>query len=262
MNVAALCEVFCDALVITEVPVGFAVKTGFQIDGGDALVFFLVAHKENDMWRIEDDGATVANLDMDGVDVMASGPRSVAFAELLQEHDAQLDPKEVILHTEYVSEEEIPRLSLRFLSLLLRMQDFALVTRERVEETFRHDVMEAIQQRFADRADIEERHVFRDDLNDYQADIAVVPREAAQPLAVFIGTSEIRALEAMLFYDRVTYVHRFDCKVVLILDTIKTPKISARTLNRVTNHFPIAAFRDAPDEAMSSIEKQIYGMVQ
>ena len=74
MNVTALCEVFCDALVITEVPVGFAVKTGFQIDGGDALVFFLVAHKENDMWRIEDDGATVANLDMDGVDVMASGP--------------------------------------------------------------------------------------------------------------------------------------------------------------------------------------------
>lgn len=260
MITEALCRAFCDALAINEVPVGYAVRTCFESDGGDAITFYLVQDDRTGDWRIEDDGATIANLDMAGVDVMASGPRAVAFAELLQSHGVKFDPEEALLQTEYVDEKSLPRVALTFLSLLLRVQDFALVTRERVEETFRHDVVLAIREKFGDRAGVEEKHVFRDDLKDYQSDVAILPSEGT-PLAVFIGTSEIRALEAMLFYDRVTYVRPFECGVVLILDTVKTPKISARTLNRVTNHFPIAAFRDEPSEAMSSLERQVFGPV-
>lgn len=256
-----LCRAFCDALVVTKVPVGYTVKTCFEADGGDTLTFYLVRSDETEKWRVEDDGATIANLDMAGVDVMAAGPRSVAFAELIQTHGVEFDPEGVILHTAYIEEGSLPHAALRFLSLLMRVQDFALITRERVEETFRHDVVVALREKFHGRAEVEEKHVFRDDLKDYQSDVSVLPREAA-PLAVFLGTSEVRALEAMLFYDRVTYVHPFDCRVVLVLDTIKTPRISARTLNRVTNHFPIAAFRDDPSEAMSSLERQIFGLVQ
>ena len=79
----ALCQAFCDALVVSEVPVGYAVKTRFEADGGDAFTFYLVRSDETEKWRVEDDGATIANLDMAGVDVMAAGPRSVAFAELI-----------------------------------------------------------------------------------------------------------------------------------------------------------------------------------
>lgn len=261
----ALCRAFCDALVVNEVPVGFAVKTAFESDGGDAITFYIVQGDSPDQWRVEDDGATVANLDMLGVDVIGSGPRAVAFEELVQEYKVRLDPDDAILHTSYVAKEELPRLALAFLALLLRIQDFALMTRERVEETFRHDVVSAIQERFGKRAVVEERYAFSEDLKDYSADIAIVPRDTqfpVTPLAVFIGTSELRALEAMLFYDRVTYVKPFECKVVLILDTVKTRKISGRTLNRVANHFPIAAFRDEPDAAMAHLERQIYGLVQ
>ena len=256
----ALCRAFCEALTVAEVPIGYAVKTAFEAEGGDALTFYLVRNVDTNMWRIEDDGATVGNLALAGIDVMGSGPRAVAFADLIQEHNVRLDSAEVLLHTDYVIDKMLPTLALRFLSLLLRVQDFALITRDRVEDTFRHDVFTAIQEKFSDRARIEERYTFREDLADYQSDIAILPPHRP-PMAVFLGTSEVRALEAMLFYDRVKYVRPYNCLVVLILDTVKTPKISARTLNRVTNHFPIAAFRNEPQEAMESLARQLYGEV-
>ena len=261
---------------MTEVPVGLAVGTAFTRGDGDAIGFYVVKDVGNpERMCIEDEGETVPYLDACGADVTEEGPRGDAFAALLDEYGASYDADDSTIKTELMSEAELPDAAVRFVALLLRMQDFLLVTRERAEATFRNDVVSALQSRFLSRAAVETDYVFTEELKNYPSDVALVAEGVpplaifigtsdvrVPPLAIFIGTSDVRALEAMLFYNQITFKHPIDCKVMLIINTTGSKRIRTRTLDRVVNEIPIATFRDEPDAALNSIERQFLGGVE
>ncbi|HEX6959205.1 MAG TPA: DUF1828 domain-containing protein [Ferrovibrio sp.] len=254
-----LCKAFCDELRITEVPLGYAVGTAFRRPDGDAVGFYInYDRKTPGMARLEDDGETMPALEAAGVDFSDGGPRSEAFSQLCAEHSVFHDVDENVLHTQFMAEELLPAAAVKFVAFLLRVQDFLLVTRERVEDTFKRDVVNAVKESFAGRARIETDYVFGEGYKDDPVDIAIIA-EGREPLAVFIGTSETRALEALLFYDRVTYKTAMPCRVILIVDSTHTQKVRARTLNRVVNEMPIAAFRDEKLAVMTRLEREVFG---
>lgn len=254
-----LCKAFCDELRVREVPVGLVVSTGFTRTDGDAVSFYVTYGPAGSdgrrTVRLEDDGETVPYLDAMGID-LSSGARGEAFKELLTEHCAEFDPEQMIIHTGYLPEDQAPAAAIKFVSLLLRMQDFLLVTRERVEETFRQDVEKALRQRFGDRAEIVKDYPIDDALRDTPPDFAVLMPQA-NPTAIFLGTSENRTLEALVFWYQAHKEH-VACNMVLVLENAKPAKIKERTLARVQNEsIPVAVFSGMEHHAMERIERAI-----
>lgn len=253
-----LCRAFCGDLSVSDVPAGWAVRTAFKRGDGDAIAFYVVRDERNPaLVRLEDDGDTIPYLDASGVD-LTEGPRAEMFSALLREHQAEFDPEEYVLHTGFMPADQLPAAAMRFVALLLRMQDFLLVTRERIEDTFKADVIKAVTERFSGRAEVELDHTLNERLRHFPADI-VVRAPGFIPLAIFIGTSETKALEALLFWLETTLRKAAQCKTMLVLDKAKSPKIKERTLARVMNSgIPIAAFRDEESEAIDFIERQFF----
>lgn len=253
-----LCKAFCDDILIRDVPIGFAVSTGFRRNDGDAVGFYIAYDPDDStLARLEDDGMTVPILEASGADV-TDGPRAEAFAALLTEYAVEHDEAENVLHTPFMPLDKLAREAIRFVAMLLRVQDFLLLTRERVEETFKADVIKAVTERFAGRAEIETDDVVSTVLRDYPADVVIRPRDG-DPMALFIATSENKALEALVLSMQTQYVQRVPCKVMMMLETAKPPRIKERTLARSMNSFPVAVFRGQEGLALDAIERQLFG---
>lgn len=229
----ALCEAFCTNLDVREVPAGWAVRTPFALPSGDAIGFYVVRDQSNpEMWRLEDSGLIVPMLEANGV-CLDSGPRAEAFAQLLVETGAEYDEDTRELHSAYMSDAEIPGEASRFVSLLLRMQDFELLQPDAVASTFRFDVEQAIMKRFSNIAKVEFRAKLSDAWDNYVAD-AIVKPEAGEPLVVFFATSETKVDEAVIMhYDlRAKNEHT---SIALILESAKPTNVSSRALRRAFN---------------------------
>ncbi|WP_424135133.1 DUF1828 domain-containing protein [Roseomonas chloroacetimidivorans] len=256
-----LCQAFCCSLTVRDVPAGLAVGTGFRQSNGDAVGFYIVFQdKAKTRARIEDDGQTVPMLSASGVDVF-NGSRAEIFSSLLNEAQASFDGKECVLHTPYLPVEQLPSRALSFVAMLVRMQDLLLLTRERVEETFKEDVLAAVRERFKGRAEILVDAPPTPSLAHFPADIVIKP-PAAEPLALFVGTSEPKALEAYILWMQVQLQGESASKVMLVLDSAKPPKIKERTLARVMTSFQTAVFAGQEREAMDAMERALFGSVK
>lgn len=255
----ALCETFCGDISIREVPIGLAVSTSFKREDGDAVSFYVVYDPEDSKAaRLEDDGFMVPYLDASGVD-LGDGPRAEAFATLMEEYGVEHDEVENVLRTPFVPTAQLAHASMRFVAFLLRMQDFLLVTRERVEETFRTDVIRAVTEKFAGRAEVLTDELIAPELKDYPADLVIRTKDH-DPLILFIATSEIKALEALVLSMQVQFVTHTSCSVMMVLETAKPTRIKERTLARAMNSFPVAVFRGQEEPALAKIERQIFGI--
>jgi hypothetical protein len=84
----------------------------------DALGLYVRHNDATDLYRIEDDGETIGFLESQGVDLDTES-RIEALSDLLKEHDAFLDERESVIHTNYVPEDAIPSLAVRFSALML-----------------------------------------------------------------------------------------------------------------------------------------------
>jgi hypothetical protein len=255
-----LCKAFCGSLTVRDVPVGLAVGTGFRQANGDAIGFYVVFDVGNrQRARIEDDGQTVAALTMAGVDVSA-GPRAAVFSEMLSEARALWDAEESVIRTDYMPIERLPQAALAFVALLVRVQDLSMLSRERVEETFKDDVLAAARERFSGRAEIRVDVPPAANLAHFPADFVVIPPTGV-PLAVFVGTSEPKALEAYILWMQVQLLGVEVSKVMLVLDTAKPQRIKERTLARVMTSFNLAVFPGQEDETMDAMERAVFGLV-
>jgi hypothetical protein len=253
-----LCKAFCGSLTVRDVPVGLAVGTGFRQANGDAIGFFVVFEGGNKQRaRIEDDGQTIAALTMAGVDV-TTGPRAALLSDMLSEAHASLDADEKIIHTDYMSSDMLPQAALAFVALLVRVQDLSMLARERVEETFRDDVLAAARERFAGRAEIMVDSPPSAELAQFPADFVVMPPSGV-PLAVFVGTSEPKALEAYILWMQLQLRPVEAGKVMLVLDTAKPKAIKERTLARAMTSFSLAVFTGQEAETMDSMERAVFG---
>ena len=222
-----LCEAFCAALEVRSVPVGWAVQTPFTNSDGDPLVVYLVRDADKG-WRVEDDSTQVPMLEACGVD-LGRKSRGDVFEYLLKAHEAHFDQDERTLHTAWLSEAELGFAAVRFAGLLLRLQDIALLSTPYVRNAFREDAIAAINQAFGGRARIEDRGLLSSEVIGPEADL-VVRAASRAPLAIYIGTSEERALHALVSKMDAQAYHRIDCKVALVVERAKKNPLKENTL--------------------------------
>lgn len=250
-----LCKAFCGDLIVREVPDGMAISTGFTRDDGDSIGFYVVpSHGGN--FRIEDDGMTVPHLMESGVD-FDTGTRERAFNALLSDYGALYDEGDGTIRTEPLTAEELPKAAMRFVALLLRMDDFRLLTPERVASTFREDAMRRIREYIAGRAVIEEGAPVSDRLTEVTPDV-VIRAQSRAPVALFFGSSAQRVNDAVFLQMAALHEAKADIRVIALLenDSSIPSELRRRASNRLTT---VPVFRRDEDQAIRRIAQEALG---
>lgn len=232
MNRDALCRAFCADVEIYDVPMGLAVRTPFTRPDGDYLGFYVRRDRPTGQFRIEDDGATVAFLESQGVDLDVDS-RSELFHSLLSEYGAEYDEQQVLIHTPYMREGEIGPRALAYSEMMVRLFDMLFLNSKRVARTFKEDLGKLIEETFRGGHVIEQDSFFSEEMRDYVADY-IIRSPAGGALAVFAGTTEPKALEALLFWREQRERRIEGLKSMLVFERPKAP-LKERTLSRVHN---------------------------
>jgi hypothetical protein len=253
----ALCQAFCGDLKLTEVPVGFAVTTAFRRDDGDSVAFYIVRDKTRPgVFRIEDDGATIPLLESSGVD-FSTETRTDAFSALLNAHGVEFDEDEMLLHTENVREADIPRAAMRFLSFMLRVNDFLLLTKDRVVSTFKEDAANRIMERLEGKATIDLDRAVSAQLSDTIPDM-LIRANGRDPVAVFFGTSAQRVNDAVFLQMQAIYEVREAVQVIALLERedVIGHNLRRRAANRLA---AVPIYRGDEPTAINRIEREALG---
>lgn len=258
MNIRdTLCAAFCAGLQIHKVPAGLAVGTPFDRGDGDKIGFYLIKGPGN-TWRLEDDGMTVAMLVASGVDI-ETGERAVEFERMLAVASAVYDREGGDVHTAWLASEDVPAAALRFTSLLIRVMELNMLHPEKVAHTFRQDVLAALHQRFDHRADVEEGTSVLPELREFQAD-AMLNMAGAEPLAVFIATSDARIHEAVAARALARYQFRRPLRVAAVIDGERSKYITVKAQERARNYLDAApSFIGDEAASMTRIEEMWLG---
>jgi hypothetical protein len=253
----ALCRAFCGDLTLTDVPVGYAVSTAFRRDDGDAVGFYIVRDTMRPgLVRLEDDGTTIPFLEEAGVE-FSTEARSEAFAALLESHQIEFDEDEMLLHTQPLREIDVPAAAMRFVSFMLRVNDFLLLTRDKVTSTFKEDAARMLRQRIGDRAEIQEGLPVSPAMSDNIPDL-VLRAAGRRPVAVFFGSSAQRVYDAVLLQMQALYEAEQDVAVIALLesDGVVSRELRRRAANRLT---ALPSFRGDEIEAIHRIEREALG---
>ncbi len=250
-----LCRAFCDYLTMREVPAGLAVSTAFTFSQTEPVGFYIVGPDALGRYRIEDDGTTIPLIEAEGVD-LDTNTRQEALASLLAEYNANYDAERGELTTAPLPESQIPSASLKFVALLLRLQDLILLTPERAASSFKEDATKAIRDSLGSRAEIKENEPITEGV-EFPADL-IIHSPGRDPVAVFLAMSEQRVLEAVVAQMAVTYEAHIACSVVALLekDSSVTRKMRTRASNRLAA-MPI--FEGDQRAAIQRIEREVLG---
>lgn len=251
MNKQLLCEAFCQDLDVSNVPAGLVVRTGFMNRDGDAIGFYVTHHPlDSGLWRVEDSGLVIPMIEAAGVN-LESGPRAAALHRLLNEYSASFDAEAMELHSEYVSEAELPSEAMRFVALLLRVQDLELLNTETVANTFREDVVADLDRYISQRATIRYRAAPHERLKDFEAD-ALIQKDGVS-LALYFATSDERVNEAVILWMENKQLS-VGLKVALMLEREKPPQINNRSLRRAMNRLDATTvYRDDEFGSMTRV---------
>jgi hypothetical protein len=258
VNKDLLCSAFCQELETHVTPAGIAVKTGFSFVDGDPVGFYITRHPSGDeTFRIEDSGMLVPFIEASGVNIKR-GARAEMFVTILNEYGASYDADSAELQTGYMPASDIPAASLKFVALLLRLQDLKQWTQENVESTFKEDAKREIRKAFGERATVGFDAPPTDRLKDSVAD-AVIRAEGHAPVAVFFGTSESRLNEAVITKLEAKE-EQISCRVVLLLESNRHPQnVSDRVYTRAVNRTDaVAYFRGDEAAAMRRIGDLVF----
>lgn len=253
----ALCQAFCGDLKLTDVPVGFAVTTTFRRDDGDAVAFYIVRDKSRPgIFRIEDDGATIAYLEGAGVD-FSTETRTEAFEALLAAHQVEFDEDEMLLHTEPMTEAELPRAAMRFLSFMLRINDFLLLTKDKVASTFKEDAANRILERMEGKAVVDQDKAVSPALSDTIPDM-VIRGPGRPPVAVFFGSSAQRVNDAIFLQMQALYEIMEPVQVIALLEreNVINHDLRRRAANRLS---AVPIYRGDETTSINRIEREALG---
>jgi hypothetical protein len=249
-----LCKAFCSELHFREVPAGLAVSTAFDV-GPEPLGFYIVGPDMLGRFRIEDDGTTVPLIEAEGAD-RTSQTRTEAFAEMLAEYGADYNEERGELVSPSLQQNQIPQAALKFVALLLRLQDMVLLTPERALSTFREDASNAIREALGDRAEIRENEPIAPGI-EFPADL-ILKAKGRAPVAIFLAMTEQRVLEAVIVQLAALYEARFPCSVIALLEkeSAITRKMQTHAANRLS---ALPTFRGEEHIAISRIEREVLG---
>src|SRR5205814_1273617 len=160
-------------------------RAGFFTSEGDAIGFYVTRSPFDGTYRLEDSGLVVPLLEASGVN-LDSGTRAEAFRKLLQDHGAEFDVDAMELHSQYVTESDLPSEAMRFMALMLRVQDLELLAPETVENTFREDAEAALRENLSGKAQLKFRSSPAQDLSEFEADAII--SSGSNTVALYLGT--------------------------------------------------------------------------
>lgn len=252
---ADLCRAFCNDIAVTAVPAGLAVSTAFKRDDGDRIAFYVI-EDDGGFCHLEDDGATIPLLEGAGVD-FETDTRRKALDTLLGGIDAYFDIDEATIKTITFPKGELPRRALDFVGVMIRMNDFLLLTQEKVSSTFRDDAANAIRAEIGGRAIIREGEAINSRLSEVRPDMIVEAQDRA-PVAVFFGNTPGRVHDAIFLHQTATYEVKQNISVVALLeqDNSVPVELRRRATNRLTT---VPVFRQDEDAAVARIVREAIG---
>lgn len=251
-----LCKAFCDEVQLREVPAGLAVATGFDSFSGDTIGFYIVGPDTNGRYRIQDDGLTVLNLESAGADIEIAS-RAEVFHNLLQEYGFLYDNNEHTLESHPLVDTDVASSALRFVALLLRLQDLLFMVQERAVSTFKEEVTRQFRANIGQRVEILENDIVHEKLSEYPVDI-VFKSKGRDPVALFFGTSDVHLLEAELLDFAARYEANVNCKIVALLE--QESSVSQKRRQHAANRLAVvASYKGDEQAAIKRIEREIFG---
>lgn len=255
MNKEELCKAFCNDLNVRTVPAGLAITTAFSTADGDRIGFYVTQQGDNN-FRIEDDGVTLPYLEGSGVD-FRSGTRAEALGELLREYGVALDEASQEFYIGRLTEDDLPAAALKFVAFSLRVRDFMLMTEFRVATTFREDAAKLLKEAVEGKAKFEENATIAPKLSDFTADF-VLRAPSRPPVAVYLGISDNRILEALFMQMRARYEVDEPVSIVALLE--KRRALSSKVLQQAMNRLDaVTEFRGDEIAAVERIARTAIG---
>jgi hypothetical protein len=251
-----LCKAFCNEIRLRDVPAGVAVSTGFDGLGGEPIGFYIVGPDGAGRYHLEDDGTTVPLLEALGAD-RDNKTRVEAFDAMLEEYSAEFNEETGELLTKPVPVEHLPQAAMKFVALLLRLQDLELLTPERVASTFKEDATHALVEIFKDRnVVIKEEEPIAPSI-EFPADLIIQAPER-DPVAVFLAATEQKLLEAVVAQMAAMYETHTVCSVIALLD--KDTSVNKKTRTKAANRLAAVTYYEGDESAaIRRIEREVLG---
>ena len=252
-----LCKAFCNGISVHEMREGFAVMTPFDDTYGEPISVYVLGPNEDGLFSIVDAGTTIPMLEAGGVS-LESETRLMTFNEIIKAHGASYSETERQIYIANIEQSSLPGEILKFMALMLRVQDLGLLTWEKVENTFRDDVMERLRERFQGKTEFREQEPVSDQLSSVTPDVVIQAKEK-EPVAVFIASNGQKISEAVFLHMMAMYEYGVPIKVVAVLQD-DNPAISFKMRQRADNYLDaVPRFAGEARATLDRIEREVYG---
>ncbi|MCX5517787.1 hypothetical protein OSH10_05015 [Kaistia defluvii] len=216
---------------VREVPMGYAIVSPFLwLDDGPVTFYGRV---EGGQIRFEDSGDTLVQIE-DAID-LGSEARLQTVRDLAGSHGLIFDEADNAFRSQWVPIDNSDAAIFSFLSFMNRIQDVTMLTREKVEHSFRDDLVAAVQEFFEGRADVQERAAIAPDHGEYVTDVLVTAANG-RSAAIYAATSEPKALEALLSAELIQREGMRNVTPFLVYEDLLASSVSKRTRTRTINH--------------------------
>ena len=251
----ALCKAFCAGLNVTKVPVGYAVSQTSWEFGDDPICIYIVGPDIDGLWTIQDDGTTVPYIEASGADLDLP-VRARAFQGILDDYDAVYDEISCELKSRHIPESAISDVALRFFGVITRVQDLAMMNRERAQQTWTEELERDLEKALAGKGTITKGTSLTPDLIHYPPDM-IVQSDGRPPVAVFFGVSDAKAYEALLLRTQAKYHFGLDYPVILVLENDNS--ISRKQRLRADANLIVPRYRDSEHDTIGRIIEEATG---
>jgi len=231
------------------------VSTAFRRDDGDRVSFYVIK-ADDGAFRLEDDGATLQQLEAAGVD-FETDTRRRGLESLLSSVGAHFDQADGTIRTTTFPERDLPARALAFVGIMIRMNDFLLLTQEKVASTFKEDAAERIRLAVGDRAKIRENEPVSQRLSEVTPDMVLEALDRP-PVAIFFGNSPARVNDAIFLHFAALHEVKQDLSVIALLedDHAVTNDLRRRASNRLAT---VPVYKDDEDAAIARIAREVIG---
>lgn len=251
-----LCQAFCERMFVDRVPAGWAVQTPYRLHDGDPVMFFIMTISQ-DVARLEDDGTTIGLLEGDGVSLDKRGARYEALNELLTQHDAEYDEQLGVIRTADMPIDDIADASVNFAALMLRIHDLALLSVERVKQSWQDDAKADLHAKFDSVATVEENVPVTSGVGSIPADM-VIRTPDAPPVAIIFATSQTKGLHALVLKMELAKYQNEDAPVLLLVERARTNPLAEGTYALAQSRLDgVFTYRGTETDALSAVGRMV-----
>jgi DNA-binding transcriptional regulator YhcF (GntR family) len=247
-----ICKTFCDGFHVREVPKGYAITSPFTWLDDEPLVFY--ANKKDNQIRFEDSGASLMYLE-DIAGDLTSEARMETIRDLASQHGVNYNDDAITFSSQWFDQENAGKGVINFLSFMNRLQDLQFLSREKAENLFREDLIEAINGHFKAGYNVSERHEISPNGAGYISDV-FVSSVNGNSAAVYAATAEVKVLEALLAAELVRREGLSHITPFLVFEDFIGSSVSQKNRKRSMNNevLKLADWSGGKDEIIGKIE--------